>query len=203
MAGTSKKPAHRPSRRPQILRAALEEFGVTGVQGGDLAAMSVIADRAGVTAAAMYYHFASKSDLLVSLLECAEPDIDALLDEVAPTQEATAWAGSMIEAFTRWVRRDPLMARFYFITAPSVAAPEVRDAYDASQQAFTRRLVEVLGRLRPEAGELELWTQAVALLALMHEVVVTTLQDRLPAGRGFATTERAARAIACSLVGGT
>lgn len=202
MAGSRKNPAHRPSRRPLILRAALEELCVVGAWGGELASMAPIGDRAGVTAAAMYYHFKSKSDLLVALVAFVEPEIGALWDEADAAGGPEEWSAALIDRFGRWVREDPAAARFFFVTAPSVAAPEVHTVYDRSQHELAHRFTGTLRRFHPDVDELTLWTRAMAVLALLQEVVTTSLQHHVRVGRGFAATERSAREIARAVVCG-
>src|SRR5579863_9163351 len=69
--------------RTRILDVALELFSEHGFDGTTL---QQIADRLGVTKAALYYHFRSKDDLLRALIAPAIADLDALLD--ADEQEA-------------------------------------------------------------------------------------------------------------------
>ena len=200
VVSTTKRPAHRPSRRPLILRAALEELGRVGADGGDLAAMAPIAERAGVTPAAMYYHFQSKTDLLVALLEFVEPQVEALDAGTDGMDSLEDWVREIIARFIRWVREDPAAVRFYFITGASLAAPEVHAAYDDSQHRLAQRLTASIRSLAPELDELTSWIKAMSLLALFHEVVTTSLQDRSEVSRGFHAVERAMLVLALSVV---
>ena len=70
--------------RARIQQAALELFAVRGMQQTSL---QDIADRLGVTKPALYYHFASREDLLNSLVEPMIADFEAYaaaLREAAP-----------------------------------------------------------------------------------------------------------------------
>src|SRR5690242_10829332 len=62
---TARRPAHRPSRRDDVLVAGTVEFVERG-----FASVSVtdIAKRAGMTPAAVYYHFPTKEDVLLALV---------------------------------------------------------------------------------------------------------------------------------------
>src|SRR5262245_55392 len=62
---TARRPAHRPSRRDDVLSAGSVEFVERG-----FASVSVtdIAKRAGMTPAAVYYHFPTKEDVLLALV---------------------------------------------------------------------------------------------------------------------------------------
>jgi AcrR family transcriptional regulator len=55
-----------PERRERIVAAGLEEFALGGYAG---TSMGAIADRAGITRAVLYDHFASKQALYLALLE--------------------------------------------------------------------------------------------------------------------------------------
>src|ERR1044072_4508358 len=62
---TARRPAHRPSRRDDVLAAGTVEFVERG-----FASVSVtdIAKRAGMTPAAVYYHFPTKEDVLLAIV---------------------------------------------------------------------------------------------------------------------------------------
>lgn len=70
----------------KVLLAAEELFGEQGFAGTSLQA---IADRVGVTKAALYYHFRTKDELLDALLRPALNDLDRVL-EVAESRRGTA-----------------------------------------------------------------------------------------------------------------
>jgi len=71
------KEAHaRPDTRGRIQSVALELFAE---QGYDKTSLREIAERLGVTKAALYYHFKSKEDIVSSLLEDYFGEIDELV----------------------------------------------------------------------------------------------------------------------------
>src|SRR5437763_5920904 len=59
------RPANRPSRRHELVAAALELFAL---QPWEMVTVSDIVARAGMTPAAFYYHFASRDELLEELV---------------------------------------------------------------------------------------------------------------------------------------
>ena len=63
--------------RARIFEVALELFLN---QGYHETSMQQIADRLEITKAALYYHFASKSDIVGSLIEPLADDLDRVLD---------------------------------------------------------------------------------------------------------------------------
>ena len=74
---TETKEAHaRPDTRQRIQSVALELFAE---QGYDKTSLREIAERLGVTKAALYYHFKSKEDIVASLVEDYFGQIDDLV----------------------------------------------------------------------------------------------------------------------------
>ena len=67
----------RTDTRSRVLDAALQLFSEHGFEGSSL---QQIADRLGVTKAALYYHFRSKDDLLQALVAPALADLDDILN---------------------------------------------------------------------------------------------------------------------------
>jgi AcrR family transcriptional regulator len=79
--------------RERILEIAMELFTQ---QGYEATSLRQIADRLGVTKAALYYHFQSKDDLLIALTQPAQHMIDELLDRLAAADSVDAWAEAMV-----------------------------------------------------------------------------------------------------------
>ena len=81
MARTSSDTAHHEGRartdtRARIQQIAVELFTEHGYEGTSL---REIAERLGVTKAALYYHFKSKEDIICSLVEDYQVQMDALI----------------------------------------------------------------------------------------------------------------------------
>src|SRR6202035_2519093 len=83
-ASTSSAP--RTDTRSRVQKVALELFAE---QGYEKTSLREIAERLGVTKAALYYHFKSKEDIVSSLVEDYFVQIDALI-EWGRTQPRTA-----------------------------------------------------------------------------------------------------------------
>jgi AcrR family transcriptional regulator len=94
-------PKTRTDTRARIQRIAVELFTEHGYEGTSL---REIAERLGVTKAALYYHFKSKEDIIQSLVE----DYQAQMDELI------SWAGS--QPRTAAVRRE-ILSRYTHIVA--------------------------------------------------------------------------------------
>src|SRR3954470_9012456 len=69
--------------RERLLAAALDLFAEHGVSGTSL---QMIADRLGVTKAAVYYQFQAKDDIVLAVLV---PALDAIQDLVVRAEQAT------------------------------------------------------------------------------------------------------------------
>src|ERR1017187_640382 len=67
----------RTDTRARIQQIAVELFTEHGYEGTSL---REIAERLGVTKAALYYHFKSKEDIIQSLVEDYQGQMDALID---------------------------------------------------------------------------------------------------------------------------
>jgi AcrR family transcriptional regulator len=81
MARASSDTAHHEARsrtdtRARIQQIAVELFSEHGYEGTSL---REIAERLGVTKAALYYHFKSKEDIILSLVEDYQAQMDALI----------------------------------------------------------------------------------------------------------------------------
>ncbi|WP_250279559.1 TetR/AcrR family transcriptional regulator [Frankia sp. Cppng1_Ct_nod] len=78
----------RTGTRDQIRSVALELFAE---QGYDKASLREIAERLGVTKAALYYHFKTKEEILVSILRDLLAEVDDLVrwGQAQPTSAAT------------------------------------------------------------------------------------------------------------------
>jgi AcrR family transcriptional regulator len=78
--------------RERILAVANELFTDQGYDGTSL---REIADRLGITKAALYYHFPSKDDILVTLLEPFDVLIDQLLTRLEATRDVQGWGEAL------------------------------------------------------------------------------------------------------------
>jgi AcrR family transcriptional regulator len=126
--------AGRSAGSQRVLDAALELFSEHGFEGTSL---QDIADRLGVTKAAVYYHFRTKDDLLLALVLPVFHDVLALVAEAAsrPARSArTLDVGGYVEVLLRHRR---------------VAAYLTRDATAMTRAAVMEQATQV--RERTEA----------------------------------------------------
>ena len=102
--------------RERILEIGLELFAAQGVEGTPL---QQIADRLGITKAALYYHFKSKDEMLHALLAPASEDFERLLDAHPAEPKSPAQRRAFFEAYVdyllahrqlvAWIMRDPAL----------------------------------------------------------------------------------------------
>jgi AcrR family transcriptional regulator len=78
--------------RAEILDVASELFTEKGY---DATSLREIADRLGITKAALYYHFRSKDDILRALLEPMNTILADLLERLEAATDVEAWAGAL------------------------------------------------------------------------------------------------------------
>ena len=91
------QPGRRGDTRARIQQVALELFAQ---QGYDRTSLREIAERLGVTKAALYYHFKSKEDIVLSFTEDHFARIDAL---IAWGREQPATAQTVREVLDRYI----------------------------------------------------------------------------------------------------
>lgn len=155
--------AHRPSRRDDILDAGLAELSG---RGPGATTVADIAQRAGVTAAAVYYHFPSKDDLLLELVDRIGRQLAAVVSPPAA------------DRFLTWLDRHEPEARLWFVTSTGVSP-----AIEARKRDMRREISTQLSEpLRPALSGVEADVAAIALLTLFEEVARARLGDGELAG---------------------
>ena len=110
----STRPANRPSRRHEILEAAVD---LLAVQPPDEIAVSDIASHCGMTPAAFYYHFASKDEILDEIVAGFAAQwteaVTAALGDIRTEDDVAA----AIDAVLTWAEDHEQSARVYFVTS--------------------------------------------------------------------------------------
>jgi AcrR family transcriptional regulator len=118
--------------RQRVLAAALELFCEEGYAAGSLRA---IADRVGITQAAVYYHFRAKDDLLDGLLTAPLDDLDARLDDAARRRgaEGVTDRRALLAALHDHARTWPDVVRLLDRDATLARHPTFRARRDAQR----------------------------------------------------------------------
>lgn len=141
-----------PDAARRLLEAAIEEFAARGFHATTTRA---IAERVGLSPAALYVHFRSKHEVLFQIVrachETALADVEAAVasSAPAPTQQLAAAMG----AFVSWHARHPMPAR--------VAQSELRSLDVAAFRSIVRLrraledVTESIVRAGQQAGEFD------------------------------------------------
>ncbi len=123
--------AHRPSRREEIIAAAISVFATHGFVDASIAQ---VADSASVAVTAVYYHFASKGELyeaaLSSVLRTVDDIVAAIRSDDAPGDLDTLHR--TIDAVWTWVDGHPDSAALMSLHAPAATrrSAELRHEFD-------------------------------------------------------------------------
>ena len=170
-----RRPPHRPSRRDDVLAAGTLEFVERG-----FASVSVtdIAKRAGMTPAAVYYHFPTKEDVLLALVGRTG---DAITDLCSPVVEA-AGAGeavtALIDRFLAWLEAHPADARLYYQASQGATADVEALRREQRRHQVTAMLKGPLKPARASMSATELRVVAIAVLVLFGEVTRLLTEGR-------------------------
>jgi AcrR family transcriptional regulator len=163
-------------KRALILDAAREVFAAEGLEGASLRA---IAERAGYTPAALYFHFDSKEAIYAEVLQASLVSLGAAVEQAvrrAATPEARLSAAAM--AFFAFYAENPrdLDLGFYLFRGgmkPKGLGPERDRALNDHLAAALRPIADAardMGTVESEADLLmvECFAHATGLLLLLH-----------------------------------
>jgi AcrR family transcriptional regulator len=164
---TPRRPAHRPSRRDDVLAAGTAEFVERG-----FAPVSVtdIAKRAGMTPAAVYYHFPTKEDVLLALVGRTGDAISELCASGGDTATAEDTVTGLVDRFVAWLEAHPADARLYYQSSQGATA----DVEVLRREQRRHQVAAMLdGPLQPAKRSMtgtELRVVALAVLVLFGEI---------------------------------
>ncbi|MPQ96531.1 TetR family transcriptional regulator [Modestobacter sp. I12A-02628] len=208
----AKLPAHRPSRRQEIVDAAIEVFSRNG-----FAETSIqdVADEAGVVPTAVYYHFSGKEELFDVVLQSVIAELDEVVERARPQGDQARALPRVVDAVWQWIEARPDHARVLYshlpgateqarqlrvqfeeqhierayVYARAVPTDQRRHGSDAAQHAATRLAVRTLIHtlmaihpMRLDGGPLSRRSPR-ALHAALDEVSMRIVGQDLPAGR--------------------
>lgn len=176
---TARRPAHRPSRRDDVLAAGTVEFVERGFSS---VSVTDIAKRAGMTPAAVYYHFPTKEDVLLALVGRTG---DAITDLCAGAIEAAAVEDAvpaLIDRFLAWMDSHPADARLYYQSSQGATADVEALRREQRSHQVTALLNGPLKAAKDSMSATELRVVAIALLVLFGETT-RLLSEGRPAKR--------------------
>ncbi|HYT38149.1 MAG TPA: TetR/AcrR family transcriptional regulator [Acidimicrobiia bacterium] len=164
---TARRPAHRPSRRDDVLAAGTVEFVERGFSP---VAVTDIAKRAGMTPAAVYYHFPTKEDVLLALVGRTGDAISELCSQAVEAAAVEDAVTALIDRFLTWLDAHPGDARLYYQSSQGATADVEALRREQRRHQVTTMLNGPLTAARASMSGTELRVVAIALLVLFGEV---------------------------------
>jgi AcrR family transcriptional regulator len=196
-------PAHRPSRREDIVDAAIRLFARKGFVD---ASISDVAEEADVVVTAVYYHFSGKEELFTAAVHKVFGMISDVVAAVRPSdapgdQEAL---DAVIDAVWQWIDTHPDEATLVHLQLPGATrqiATLRQEFEDLHVQRAFGYLAPAEARARPTAARRAVETlSARTLVDLLIAVHTMRLADGPLSGEPSAELRRAVRDLSHRLV---
>ncbi|MBB4864554.1 AcrR family transcriptional regulator [Pseudomonas nitritireducens] len=136
----------RPSRKDDILQAALACFSESGV---DATTIEMIRDRSGASIGSLYHHYGNKERIIGALYLAGVGQYAALLDAgLQEAKSAEAVVKLFVTSYIDWVSANPEWARFILHSRGRVEAGEVGEELREANRQQGRRIAELLAEHR-------------------------------------------------------
>ena len=176
-----RRAAHRPSRRDEIIVAAIKVFAEHGFAE---ASVNDVADAANVVVSAIYYHFDGKAQLFDAATATVYESLDAAIDaaRVGLDPGSADELASVIDAGNKWVNDHPHASKMLYSQLPG-ATPEsarLRDEHEARHAAMAHRYIEQAAESR-SAAEVDSPAGELAARTLVH-LLISVMPLRLEGG---------------------
>jgi len=193
----ARRPANRPSRRPEIVAAAVN---LLAVQLPDAISVADIAAQAGMTPAAFYYHFPSKDDLLNEIVSGFAQEWSAEVNARLEKAREPCDIADLVSSMITWLDDHERRATVYFVT--SVAATEKsEETRRATRKALFENAIACIGRVWPDGTPAKIAVAGVALIVLLEVSSRSRLQvDESYRGLGPVRFRAAAASLAKGLL---
>ena len=138
-----------------------------------------IADRAGMTVAAVYYHFPSKAEVLQELVETIGERVVALFPPPPRRTrvDLAAWLGERHDALARW-RADDAEAAALYLTASAGFSPAIEAVRRRQRREMVVAAAEAVARSGLRRRHVEAHVIALGLLCLLLDTVTETAAPR-------------------------
>lgn len=134
----AKLPAHRPSRRNEIVDAAIKVFSRSGYAETSI---QDVADEAGVVPTAVYYHFAGKDELFNVALQTVITELDEVVEKSRPEGDQSDALSHIISAVWEWIEQRPDHARILYSHLPGTTRKAQVLRRDFEEQHIERAFV--------------------------------------------------------------
>lgn len=192
----AKKAAHRPSRRDDIIGAAVKVFASRGYSE---ASVNDIAEAANVVVSGIYYHFEGKAQLFDAAIAEVYESLDAAIEasRVGYEPGSAEALRSVIRAGQRWVDDQPDASKMLYSQLPGATpgSARLRDEHEAKHVRMAHRYIE---RSSEVGAGIDVTDPAAELLArtLVH-LIISVMPLRLEGGL---LSRRSPRSLEESLV---
>ncbi len=143
---TTAQPAHRPSRRNNIIDAAIRLFAQKGFVD---AAISDVAEEADVVATAIYYHFSGKEELYSACVTRVFESISEVADQArSSTGLDEPDLSPVIDAVWSWIDEHPDEAALLYLQLPG-ATRQITTLRQEFEEKHVQRAFGYLGESQP------------------------------------------------------
>jgi AcrR family transcriptional regulator len=172
MVASQRRAAHRPSRRNAIVDAATQLFAV---QSPDVVTVADIAEQAGMTPAAVYYHFPSKDDILLECMRLFSKEFVAEVRRLSHDLSADSTPGDLLVSLLTWLEERPAGSSVFFVSSlgASLSTETLRMEVRVHLITLFRRLV----RRRGGVGTATAAVVATSMVALLEASAVSWLEQ--------------------------
>lgn len=138
----------RPSRKDEILQAALACFTEIGV---DASTIEMIRDRSGASIGSLYHHFGNKERIIGALYLAGTGEYAALLEEgFAKAASAEDCVKLLVTSYIDWVVANPDWARFVLHSRGRVEASELGEQLREANRLHFGRINQALAGYREQ-----------------------------------------------------
>ncbi|MET9260218.1 TetR/AcrR family transcriptional regulator [Amycolatopsis sp. NPDC004079] len=141
--------------RTRLLATALRLFSEHGVEGTSL---QMIADELGVTKAAVYYHFKTKSEITEAVAEPGIRELDQLVVEAAKHPRHGARVDHLVDGFVDLVVRHRVLVAL-FSSDPGIDAALAKSVHGV--EGFKQALISIVAG----GPELDVTARVTAIVA--------------------------------------
>jgi AcrR family transcriptional regulator len=195
-------PAHRPSRRNDIIVAAIRQFARKGFVD---AAISDVAEEADVVVTAVYYHFSGKEELFSAAITRVFQSISEVVTAARGDDEPGSQASldAVIDAVWNWIDDHPEEATLLYLQLPG-ATRQITTLRQEFEEQHAQRAFAYFGsdgRGRPSAARRAMETLTVrTLIDLLISVHTMRLVDGPLSGEPSSKLRKAVHEIASRLI---
>lgn len=141
----------RPSRKTEILQAALACFTESGV---DATTIEMIRDRSGASIGSLYHHFGNKERIIAALYMAGTGEYAAMLEHgFTSVRSAEECVKLLVTSYVDWVVANPDWARFVLHSRGRVEASEQGEHLREANRVHYQRIFAALADYR-EQGQL-------------------------------------------------